>query len=258
MHAVPGPLPRYGAGMPEVEGAGVALHYAERGAGAPVLVLHDLASDATAWDGALDALAAAGARAIAFDRRGYGASGAPEPYDATTVQEQAEDAAAVLLALGAAPAVLAGAGFGALVALELLVRRPELARAAVLADPPLFAFVPAATEVLSEQRLMLEEALRDGGPARAVEAWLAGRSEGAALDRARGAARGFFADYAGLASWSPSRRELRAVAVPVAVLTGPGAPAHVVAAADAAAGLLARADRRHDGDMVAATIGLLG
>lgn len=246
--------------MPEVEGAGVALHYAERGAGSPLLVVHAMASDAAAWEPALDELAGAGARAIAYDRRGYGASGAPQPYAATSIQEQAEDAAAVLIALDAAPAVLVGDGFGALVVLELLVRRPELATAAVLADPPLFAFVAAATHALSDERTLLADALREGGPADAIAAWL---GDGADVDpervaRARASQLGFFADYAGQVSWSPSRRELRAIAVPVAVVTGPATPAHVVEAADIAAKLLPDARRSSDGDVVAATRGLLG
>jgi pimeloyl-ACP methyl ester carboxylesterase len=243
--------------MPEVEGAGVALHYEERGDGRSLLVVHGMASDARAWSAALDDLAAAGARAIAYDRRGYGASGAPEPYAATTIQEQAEDAAAVLTAVDAVPAVLVGDGFGALVVLELLVRRPELARAAVLADPPLFAFVPAATEALAEERAMLEQALRDGGPGAAIDAWL---GEGASADRrarAKDARVGFFADYAGRASWSPSRRELRAIAVPVAVVTSADAPGHVVAAADALVARLADVRRSADGDVVAAARALL-
>ena len=127
--------------MPQIEGAGVALHYEARGDGPTVLVVHAMGSDAACWAPAVDELAAAGARAIAYDRRGYGRSGAPTPYVATTVQEQAQDAGALLEALRAAPALLVGDGFGALVVLELLVRRPELARGAVLADPPLHAFV---------------------------------------------------------------------------------------------------------------------
>ena len=63
---------------------------------------------------------------------------------------------------------------------------------------------------------------------------------------------GFFADYAGQLSWSPSRRELRAIEVPVAIVTGPGSPAHVVAAADAAAALLSDVRRSADGDVIAA------
>ena len=243
--------------MPQAEGAGVALHYEERGDGRPLLVIHGLAADAAAWAGALRELAAAGARAIAYDRRGYGSSGAPEPYVATTVQEQSQDAAALLDGLGAAPALLLGDGFGALVALELLVRRPEIATAAVLADPPLFAFVPAATEALAEQRVTLEGALRAGGPPAGVQAYLGDGVGAGRLQRARASFLGFFADYAGQASWSPSRRELRSISVPVAVVTGPATAAHVRAAAEALAALLGDARRVRDGDPVAAASALL-
>jgi pimeloyl-ACP methyl ester carboxylesterase len=243
--------------MPTIEGAGVTLHYEERGSGRPLLVIHGLASDAAAWAPQLDALAAAGVRAIGYDRRGYGRSGAPEPYVATTVQEQAQDAAALLEALDAAPALLAGDGFGALVALELLVRRPEIATAAVLADPPLFAFVPAATEALAEQRAELEQALRAGGPPAGVQAYLGDGADGERLRRARASYLGFFADYAGQSSWSPSRRELRALALPVAVVTGVATAPHVVAAADALAALVGGARRLRDGDVVAAATALL-
>src|SRR5688500_14611017 len=101
--------------MPHVEGAGVELHYEARGEGSPaVLVVHAMGSDATAWEPVLDELSAGGARAIAFDRRGYGSSGAPQPYAATTVQEQAQDTGALLEALAVVPAQLVGDGFGAL------------------------------------------------------------------------------------------------------------------------------------------------
>lgn len=242
--------------MPMAEGAGVALHYEEAGEGPSALVVHGMASDARAHAQLVAALAAGALRAIAYDRRGYGASGAPEPYVATMVDEQAEDAAALLRALDAAPALLVGDGFGALVALDLLVRRPAMVRAAVLSNPPLFAFVPQATEVLAAQRAELEEALREGGPRAAVARWLGGRVDDEALARAQDAARAFFADYGGLASWSPSRRELRAVAAPVAVVTSPYAPPHVVAAADAAAGLVPGARRTADGDLARAALAL--
>ena len=158
-----------------VEGAGVALNVVERGAGAPVLLIHGLASDAEAMAPAAEALAA-DARVIAYDRRGYGASGAPEPYRGTTVEEQAQDAAALLAALDAGPAVVCGDGFGALVALDLAKRHRPLVRAAVLSDPPLFMFVPEATERLAAQHVELEAAVREGGPEAGVEAWLGGRA----------------------------------------------------------------------------------
>ncbi len=244
--------------MPEIEGAGVALHYDERGEGPALLIVHAMASDAAAWAPELDELADAGARAIAYDRRGYGASGAPQPYVATTVQEQSEDAAALLEALGAVPAMLVGDGFGALVVLELLVRRPQLATAAVLADPPLLAYVAAATSALADERTLLERELRDGTPRDAIAAWLAaGAAAGRHADRAPSSPQGFFADYAGQSSWSPARRELRAIGAPVAVVTGPGSPSHIVSAADAVAALLSDARRSADGDVVAAARALL-
>jgi pimeloyl-ACP methyl ester carboxylesterase len=242
--------------MPTVEGAGVPLAYAERGAGPPVLLVHGLASDAEAQAPVADALAA-DARVVAYDRRGYGGSGSPEAYAGTTVEEQAEDAAALLRALDAAPAVVAGDGFGALIALDLMKRHGGLVRAAVLSDPALFALVPAATEVLSLQRKEIEDAVRAGGPGAGVEAWLAGRAGPDALERARAAHRAFFADYAGVATWPVSRRELRAFAQPAVVLTGPGSPPHVVAAADALTALLPAASQADHGDLARAVRELL-
>jgi len=241
---------------PSVEGAGVALNVVERGSGVPVLLIHGLAADAEAMAPVAQALAGE-ARVIAYDRRGYGSSGAPEPYRGTTVEEQAQDAAAVLGALDPGAAVVCGDGFGALVALDLAKRHGGLVRAAVLSDPPLFMFVPEATERLAAQHAELEAAVREGGPQAGVETWLAGRVDAPALERARAAHRAFFADYAGLASWPVTRRELRAMDVPAVVLTGPTSPAHVVAAADALAGLLPAARRADDGDLVAAARSLL-
>jgi len=244
--------------MPQIEGAGVALHYEERGAGPAVLVVHAMGSDAAAWSGFLARVEEGRARGVAYDRRGYGGSGAPEPYAATSVQEQAQDAGAVVEGLGLAPAVLVGDGFGGLVALELAVRRAELVSGLVLADPPLGAFVPDAARALADERKLLEEALREGGPAAALRAWL-GERGGApdAVARADDNHVGFFADYAGQASWSPSRRELRGLGAPLAVVTGPGTPAHVVAAADAVAALVPDVRRVVDGDVVEAALELL-
>ena len=96
-----------------------------------------------------------------------------------------------------------------------------------------------------------------GRPRGGVEAWLDGRVEGPALERARAAHPAFFADYAGLASWPVTRRELRALDLPAVVLTGPWSPPHVVAAAEALAGLLPAARRESDGDLVAAVRSVL-
>lgn len=235
-----------------VEGVGVPLCCCEHGVGVPVLLVHGLAADRHTLAAAARELAIAGARAITYDRRGYGDSGASEPYGATTVGEQSEDAAALLAALDAPQAVICGDGFGALIALDLMLRHGGLVRGAVLWNPPLFALVPEATELLGAQRAEIEQAMRTGGPQAGVEAWLGGRAQGAALARARAAYRGFFADYGGLASLPVSRRELRGVQVPAVLLSDASTPPQVLAAADALAALLPGARRAGDGDLVAA------
>ncbi|HVE69114.1 MAG TPA: alpha/beta fold hydrolase, partial [Solirubrobacteraceae bacterium] len=167
--------------MPDtVHVPGAELAVVERGAGEPVLLVHGMADRAAGWAPVVAALTGDGrapagsgrARVIAYDRRGYGASTAPEPYERTTVAEQSEDAAALLAALGARPAAVCGRDLGALVALDLARRHRDRVAGLVVVDPPLYAFSAAATEVLGAERLALEEALRDGGPAAAVRAWL--------------------------------------------------------------------------------------
>jgi pimeloyl-ACP methyl ester carboxylesterase len=229
-----------------VEGAGVELAYESDGSGAPVLLVHDIASDRHALP------AVPGARTIRYDRRGYGGSGAPEPYAGTTVMEQAEDAAALLGALRCGRAVVAGHGFGALIALDLAIRHGSLLSAAVVSDPPLFAFVREANEELAEQRRVLQDSMATGGPDAAVETWLGGRAGPEALARAKASHGAFFADYAGLASLAVKRGELRGLDVPMTVLTGPQTPWHVLRAAEALAALVPRAQRREDGDLAAA------
>lgn len=234
-----------------IEGAGVEMACEARGEGPPLLLVHGMAADARAWAPVAQALAGQ-ARTIAYDRRGYGDSGAPEPYEATTVQEQAQDARAVLAALADGPAFAAGVDFGALVVLDLLVRLPGTVRGAVLVEPPLHQFSVGATEGLSRTRAELEQALRDGGPEAAVAVWAPDADA-----RARAAHRAFFADWSGLASWPVTRGRLRAIAVPVTVLTRPSASAHVREVADALAGLLPAGRRVEAGDPLPALRDLL-
>jgi pimeloyl-ACP methyl ester carboxylesterase len=147
--------------MPALEARGVEIAWWERGSGAPFLLIHDTATTAAVWEAAARAISEDG-RAIAYDRRGWGASGSPDGYRRTTVEEQSEDAAALAGSLELEPVVACGAGAGAIVALDLLLRRPELVRAAVLIEPPLLQLLPSATEALSADRGRLEVAAASG------------------------------------------------------------------------------------------------
>jgi pimeloyl-ACP methyl ester carboxylesterase len=202
--------------MPTLEVAGATLSHSAAGEGEAVVLVHGMAASAGVW-GSLEELPG---RAIAYDRRGYGDSTAPEPYTRTTVNEQAEDLAALVTALGAAPALLVGADFGALVVLDVLLRHRPLARAAVLVDAPLHAFSHEATETLSAERLALEEALRDGGPEEAVARWLGEGADPARVEAAKRSPQAFFADYGGLATLPIRRGDLRGLDLPVGVVGG--------------------------------------
>jgi pimeloyl-ACP methyl ester carboxylesterase len=215
-----------------VEGAGVALAYEEQGDGPATVLVHGMGARRAQGRGFPG-------RVIAYDRRGYGDSAAPQPYTRTTVHEHAEDLAALVGRLDAAPAVLVGADFGALVVLDAVLRHPDLTRGAVLVDPPVYAFVPQATEALSKQRAGLEDALRSGGPEAAVRWWRGGPAP-------PGSARGFFADFGALASLELSRAALRRVASPVGIVSSTGARPHDRAAAEALLDVLPAARRYED------------
>ena len=116
---------------------GIRLHVEEQGAGAPILLIHGTSSSAMVWSrGSIESLAELG-RLIVYDRRGCGRSERPEPYERTSVPEHADDAAALLASLGAAPAVVIGRSYGGEIALDLAARYPERVRALVLLEPAL-------------------------------------------------------------------------------------------------------------------------
>ena len=101
------------------------------GEGRPVVLLHGLASTSRIWD--LTApLLARDFSVIAVDQRGHGDSGKPdEGYDFASV---GGDVAALLEGRGIERPVVVGHSWGADVALELAVARPELLRGIVFVD----------------------------------------------------------------------------------------------------------------------------
>ncbi len=141
--------------MPTLEARGIEIAWSERGEGPPVLLIHETAATGAVWDPLTEALARE-FRAISYDRRGWGGTSEPDDYRRTTVEEQSEDAAALIEAAADGPAVVCGAGLGAVIALDLLLRRSELVTSAVLIEPNLFQLTPLATEALSEDRHRIE------------------------------------------------------------------------------------------------------
>jgi pimeloyl-ACP methyl ester carboxylesterase len=104
------------------------FYYEELGDGPPILLIPPSGSTASTWGALVSDLAGVG-WVIAYDRRGYARSGGEIVRSAA---EHTCDAAAVLEALNAAPAVVVGTSAGATIALDLAVRRPDLVRAVVV------------------------------------------------------------------------------------------------------------------------------
>lgn len=104
--------------------------------GPPVLLIHGFASSRrTNWvsTGWMRVFAEAGRRVIAFDHRGHGQSEAshePADYDEGLM---AADCAAILAACGVRQADVVGYSMGAMVAIRLLMDRPDCVGRAVLA-----------------------------------------------------------------------------------------------------------------------------
>jgi pimeloyl-ACP methyl ester carboxylesterase len=118
--------------MPELRVNGVSLYYEEHGSGPPILCIHGTGSSSVLWSDAAAVLAGHG-RTILYDRRGFSRSERPEPF-VTDVHEQADDAAALLEALDAVPAVVIGRSHGGETAVDLALRYPERVRGLALLE----------------------------------------------------------------------------------------------------------------------------
>ncbi|MDP2340490.1 MAG: alpha/beta hydrolase [Deltaproteobacteria bacterium] len=97
----------------------------------PVLFLHGYGSRLEGWR-AVQPAVSADRVAISFDQRGFGLSERPEgPYGP---ERHADDAVAVLQALGIERAIVVGHSYGGGVALRMLLRHPERVAGLVLVD----------------------------------------------------------------------------------------------------------------------------
>lgn len=129
------------------------------GSGATVLMLHDADGDHLTFAPQVEALATAGYRAVAWNMPGYGRSAPIEPY---SFKGLAESCLLLIEALQCGSVSLVGHGMGAMVALEVAVRKPAAVRRLVLcAGGP--ALDAQATQDWVAPRLAALQALEHGG-----------------------------------------------------------------------------------------------
>lgn len=109
-----------------VETNGVTLNVAEQGEGPAVLFVHGFPGGWRDWRRQMAAVAAAGYRAIALDTRGYGDTSKPEDPALYTILYHVGDLVGILANLKIERATLVGHDFGASVAWNAAMMRPDL------------------------------------------------------------------------------------------------------------------------------------
>lgn len=153
--------------MPTVLANGVRLYYETQGTGMPLVLIAGLGVGHWIWYKQVPAFSRH-FRTITFDNRGIGASELGEaPF---TIRTLAEDAAALLRALGIERAHVLGASMGGFIAQELALAYPEIVARLILVCTSFGGpnHVSAAPEILqaflSPEGLNTEERVRAGLP----------------------------------------------------------------------------------------------
>jgi pimeloyl-ACP methyl ester carboxylesterase len=101
-----------------------------------VLLLHGFPETSAAWVPTMDALGAAGYRAVAFDQRGYSPGARPEGVEHYSIDALVGDLVAVAVALGAAQFDLVGHDWGGAIAWHVAGRHPDRVRTLTIASTP--------------------------------------------------------------------------------------------------------------------------
>ncbi len=138
----------------------IHMRYAEAGSGPLVLFCHGWPESWYSWRHQLQAVSAAGFRAVAPDMRGYGGTQSPEPIDQYTLYHLVGDMAELVKALGETRAVIVGHDWGAPVAWHAALWRPDLFTAvsamSVPYAPPGYVDILSALEKLGIDNFYLQ------------------------------------------------------------------------------------------------------
>ena len=150
---------------------GAVLYHEVSGAGPVVLLIPGTPGDAGQFAALADEL---GDRytVVTYDRRGTSRSPSPKGWSTTNLAEQADDAAAVLARVTSRPVLVYGTSNGAAVALELALRHPERVSAVLVHEIPLLSVLADPEPVGRMLGDLIGAAMAQGGPPRALDAFL--------------------------------------------------------------------------------------
>jgi pimeloyl-ACP methyl ester carboxylesterase len=132
----------------DVNTNGISLHVTELGVGPTILFCHGFPDTAYTWRRQMQAVAAAGYRAIAPDMRGYGHSSAPQDPSVYTPLHTTGDLVGLLDALQVDTAVLVGHDWGASHAWNTALMRPDRFRAVFCLSVP---YIPRGDKSIFDQ-----------------------------------------------------------------------------------------------------------
>ncbi len=138
--------------MPEVTVGDYELNYVDRGDGPPLVLIHGLAGDQSAWLPQLEAWSES-YRVIAFDNRGAGRS--TQVDEPISTEDMAHDTLGLMDALGVESACIVGRSMGGAIAQHIALLAPERVNGLVLCAS--FAKLdPVGVRVLTNMREVLE------------------------------------------------------------------------------------------------------
>ena len=120
-----------------VDSNGINMHYVEAGEGPLVVLCHGFPESWYSWRHQILALAANGYHAVAPDQRGYGRTDAPDDIAAYSLFHLVGDIVGLVHALGEETAVVVGHDWGAPVAWNAAMWRPDIFRGVVAMSVPL-------------------------------------------------------------------------------------------------------------------------
>ena len=204
------------------------MYWEATGSGPPVLLIAGTPGDA----GQMTALAgelAADHLVITYDRRGTSRSTRPPGWSSTTLEEQADDAASVLSAVGVSSAVVFGTSNGAAVALELALRHANRTSHAIVHEMPLLSVVDDPAPVVAAIESAIGPAMQAGDLRAALDAFLRFAFGGAIVDgwapelhqrMLSNAEMVFSVELPAFQAYRPDPDQLAACTVPVTVLLG--------------------------------------
>jgi pimeloyl-ACP methyl ester carboxylesterase len=212
-----------------VDANGTQLYYEIRGSGPTLLFIPGAEGDAEEY-ARVAGLLQDEFTILSYDRRAFSRSPRPEGFNGTTVEEQADDAAALLDATGLGPATVWGNSSGAIIGLSLMLRHPEAVNAAMLHEPPLFTGMTDSASVLG----WLKQATANGKVpflrALAGDVIYNGFSE-AYKDRLAADQTWIDYEFDNFEYYRPSDEDLARVSTPVEVLCGADSPPFFMEAA---------------------------